>query len=78
MSYGSLEETMKKVVRIPHLKRRARRAYLRYMQMFDSAGCGHTLLQEMSTTAYRSALVFNETMKELKEIDSTCPDYTPL
>jgi hypothetical protein len=63
------------------LKSRARFAYLR----FQSVGAGtrydhmgNSLLKYVSSEACQAARDYNEAMRQLKEIDPDCPNYTPL
>lgn len=63
---------------VDKLKRKAREAYLTYLDFTDSRSCGHALSQYMSPAASTAAREYDEAMHALRLLDPRCPPFTPL
>lgn len=63
---------------IEKLKRKARKAYLTYVDYTADRSCGHALSQYMSPTASIAAREYDEAMHALRLLDPNCPPFTPL
>lgn len=63
---------------IARLKLQARRAYTRFGAIAEGIDCGKHMLKEINPAASQSAQEYNEAMTELRRLDPSCPEFTPL
>lgn len=62
-----------KSLKIWWYKRKARAAYIQYVELCEEAPCGEMMLKQYSASAIRSANDFNECMEKLKELGEKVP-----
>ena len=55
------------------LRYKARKYYKQYFDIADQFSCGGTLLEEISSGAYRAKRNFNATMDKIAKLDPDCP-----
>jgi len=60
--------------KIEKLKKKARKHYELYYVLADGCDCGLALAEVINKDMYRHKVEFNKTIKELREIDDSCPN----
>lgn len=63
---------------VEKLKRKARKAYITYVEYTADRTCGNALAQYMSPAASTAAREYDEAMHALRLLDPKCPPFTPL
>jgi hypothetical protein len=65
---------------IEKAKARAAKAYRRYFDIAESRqySCGMSLAAMITPELAKEARNFNAAMRDLKGLDPTCPEYSPL
>lgn len=67
---------MRKTLRIKRLKLKAKGLYTSYHHLLAKYDCGNNLSEFLNPDITRVRDDFNEVMKNLKELDPKCPDFT--